>query len=205
MLDSTHDLLKSPESSKSSTPETPTPAKKVSLKRNTAIAIPVIEKSEDVTEKQPTDASDEPEKKIIKITHLSSQERLELRAKKFAGNEGNAAVVVSSAATSDPAGSQEKLSARAARFGITAITATKSSDSTTKSAITAPTSKTEELFKKRAERFGAISTDVKKAELDEKLQKRKERFGATATLSPTVSADQAEKARLRLERFKTTA
>lgn len=189
--------MKSPESSKSSTPETPAPAKKVSLKRNTSIAYPVIEKQEEATEKPSTDSSGEPDKKVIKISQLSSQERLELRAKKFSRNGGSAA-----STTSDPA-SQDKLFLRAARFGITAPTSTVT---TAKASITAPTTVSEEVLKKRAERFGAISTDVKKLELDEKLQKRKERFGlARVPLTSTESADLDEKARLRLERFKTTS
>lgn len=195
MLDSTHDLLKSPESSKSSTPETPTPAKKVSLKRNTSITIPVIEKQEEATEKQSSDSSGEPEKKIVKISQLTSQERLELRAKKFAGN-GSTTI---SASTASDGSSQDKLVQRAARFGITAPTTT---TTTAKSSISAPSTVSDEVLKKRAERFGAISTDVKKLELDEKLQKRKERFGLAKVTAP---AEQDEKAKLRLERFKTTS
>jgi SAP domain-containing ribonucleoprotein len=154
--------------------------------------MPIIEKQEEATEK-PSESS-EPEKKIVKITTLSSQERLEMRAKKFSGN-GSA-----TAASETP--SDDKLTARAARFGITAPTT-----SSTAKTITGPTAVSDEVLKKRAERFGAISTDVKKIELNEKLQKRKERFGVAgkAVVSSTTTADQAEKARLRLERFKQTA
>lgn len=195
LLDSTHDLLKSPESSKSSTPETPA-VKKVSLKRNTSIAMPVIEKNDEATEKPSTNTSGEPEKKVIKISKLSEQERLELRAKKFSVNENTT--------TTSSLDGEDKLMTRAARFGITAPNTTVA---TSKSSITAPTTVSEVVLKKRAERFGAISSDVKKLELDEKLQKRKERFGMAekVTLTSAAATEQAEKARLRLERFKTTA
>lgn len=149
MLDSTHDLLKSPESSKSSTPETQMPTKKISLKRNTSIE-PSGEKS--------SDSSTEPEKKVIKLTQLTEQERLDLRAKKFAGN---------GSASASSVGSQDNLSARAARFGMAELSAS----STTKT-VTAVIS--DEVLKKRAERFGPISKEVKNAELEEKLQKRKD-------------------------------
>lgn len=194
LLDSTHDLLKSPDSSKSTTPEQTTPqAKKVSLKRNISIPIPIID-SKANNDETPESAAAEPEKKVVKLAVLTEMERLELRAKKFGG----------SAATATPAsttnvGSQDKKDARAARFGV--------------SAAVASAAPSDEILKKRAERFGAISGEVKKVELNEKLQKRKERFGgATATaaaseekVTPAVTSEYAEKARLRLERFKTTA
>lgn len=192
LLDSTHDLLKSPDSSKSTTPEQTTPqAKKVSLKRNISIPIPIIDSK--VDDETPESANAEPEKKVVKLAVLTEMERLELRAKKFGG----------SAATATPAsttnvGSQDKKDARAARFGV--------------SAAVASAAPSDEILKKRAERFGAISGEVKKVELNEKLQKRKERFGgATAAaaseekVTPAVTSEYAEKARLRLERFKTTA
>lgn len=192
LLDSTHDLLKSPDSSKSTTPEQTTPqAKKVSLKRNISIPIPIID-SKANNDETPESAAAEPEKKVVKLAVLTEMERLELRAKKFGG----------SAATATPAsttnvGSQDKKDARAARFGVSAAASAAPSD---------------EILKKRAERFGAISGEVKKVELNEKLQKRKERFGgATAAaaseekVTPAVTSEYAEKARLRLERFKTTA
>lgn len=193
LLDSTHDLLKSPDSSKSTTPEQTTPqAKKVSLKRNISIPIPIIDSK--VDDETPESAAAEPEKKVVKLAVLTEMERLELRAKKFGG----------SAATATPAsttnvGSQDKKDARAARFGV--------------SAAVASAAPSDEILKKRAERFGAISGEVKKVELNEKLQKRKERFGGAATataaseekVTPAVTSEYAEKARLRLERFKTTA
>lgn len=195
LLDSTHDLLKSPDSSKSTTPEQTTPqAKKVSLKRNISIPIPIIDsKIEDET---PENSAAEPEKKVVKLAVLTEMERLELRAKKFGGS----AAVAASPASVTNVGSKDKLDARAARFGVSV---------STPSLTSGPS---DEILKKRAERFGAISGEVKKTELNEKLQKRKERFGggaaekeAVTSSSPVATSEYAEKARQRLERFKTTA
>jgi SAP domain-containing ribonucleoprotein len=206
LLDSTtdaDDILKSPaQSTKSDSPEITTATKRVSLKRNVSVTVPVIstepaKKAEESTEdaSKETSSTSEPEKKIIKISELSVQDRLELRAKKF----GNATGTVSS--------SSDKLDARAARFGVTTAT---TADSTKSNKITITASAPIEVLKKRAERFGAAtSTDLKKSEMDEKLQKRQERFGSAAPttgsvkLSDTTSVDYAEKARLRAERFKT--
>lgn len=195
LLDSTHDLLKSPESSKSTSPEQTTPqAKKVSLKRNISIPIPIIDsKIED--DETPENAAAEPEKKVVKLAVLTEMERLELRAKKFGGSAAAAATP----ASATNVGSKDKLDARAARFGVATVQA---------SAVSGPS---DEILKKRAERFGAISGEVKKTELNEKLQKRKERFGmaeketVVTSSSPAATSEYAEKARLRLERFKTTA
>ena len=195
LLDSTHDLLKSPDSSKSTTPEQTTPqAKKVSLKRNISIPIPIID-SKSTSDEATESAAAEPEKKVVKLAVLTEMERLELRAKKFGGSTAAAATP----ASTTNVGSQDKKDARAARFGV--------------SAVTSSAAPSDEILKKRAERFGAISGEVKKVELNEKLQKRKERFGITATTtasdekvtSPAVTSEYAEKERLRLERFKTTA
>ncbi|CAG9805796.1 unnamed protein product [Chironomus riparius] len=189
LLDSTHDLLKSPDSSKSSTPESAPAPKKISLKRNVCIETPIL--LEEKTESILSDKNDssEPDKKIVKITELSAKDRMEMRAKKFGAN---------ASVTVDSAPSSIKLDARAIRFGITAPT------SSTVSNNSSP-----EVLKKRAERFGAISSEVKKSELDEKLNKRKERFGSegkvTITAPGKTSDEYAEKARQRLERFKTTA
>lgn len=132
-------------------------------------------------------------------------ERLELRAKKFGAA---------------PTGEAAKL-ARAERFGITANVAsgakTDSKDSSLTITKTAPSV---ELLKKRAERFGgSVSNTMVTIEQKEKLLKRQERFGATSTtvsgtvktttvndpVSTQAASDYAEKAKQRLERFKTTA
>jgi len=189
LLDSTHDLLKSPDSSKSSTPESAPPPKKISLKRNVCIETPVFpDEKTDSTLSDKNDSS-EPDKKVVKISELSAKDRLEMRAKKFGAN---------ASVTADSTPSSTKLDARAVRFGVSApISSTVSNNSTP------------DVLKKRAERFGAISTVAKKSEYEEKLMKRKERFGSEGKItitSPTKNSDElAEKARLRLERFKQPA
>jgi SAP domain-containing ribonucleoprotein len=213
LLESTKDLLHTPESSKSTTPEQPMPAKKVTLKRNIIAVQPLLEEKTE-TEKKDDDDLDEPDKKVIKISAMTAKDRLEFRAKKFGASAAAAAAPATASTGNLP--SQEKLEARAARFGITAPTTTAST--TNASSITASSAPPDaELLKKRAERFGAISTVVKKVELNEKLQKRAERFGETpvsttgkvAITGPSsagdAKSDYAEKARLRLERFKQTA
>lgn len=137
------------------------------------------------------------DKTVVKLTELTMKERLELRAKKFG------------AAPSVDALKQ----ARAERFGIPADAKTdgKKDDSTGKIA-SAPVSV--DVLKKRAERFGgSVSTVMNKIENKEKLQKRQERFGAGTTntnataaaiATADVASEYAEKAKLRLERFKTS-
>lgn len=188
LLDSTHDsILKSP--SKSTSPETPQPAKKVSLKRNISISVPIIESKSPEEKLLETASTEEPDKKVVKISELAAKDRLDLRAKKFSAIENS---------------SQDKLQARAARFGVTAPTE--------KSATVTSTASLE-LLKKRAERFGTVLVpELKKCELEEKLNKRQERFGASqkvAITAPTSSSgsdsDYKEKALKRLERFKQAA
>lgn len=198
LLDSTHDeILQSPsESTKSTSPENiSVPIKKVTLKRNISVTVPIIEAAlkTDDAEKQKllSTSSSEPDKKVIKMSELTAKDRLELRAKKFG---------------SESVGAKE---ARAARFGIA-----KEAISSEKSTTANPSSPASiDLLKKRAERFGmAIAPEVKKSEVEEKLTKRAERFGASGkkaiTGPPATTATKsvyAEKARARLERFKQAA
>lgn len=65
-----------------------------------------------------------------------------------------------------------------------------------------------DLLKKRAERFGTVSTQLIKVETQEKLEKRKARFGETTTAPATAAAtngdtSEVQKAK-RLERFKAS-
>lgn len=208
LLESTQELLKSPDSSKSTTPETQAPAKKVSLKRNIIVTPLIIEQKTESLEKTEDDSevlsADEPEKKVIKISELSAKDRLEMRAKKFGA-------IAASSTTTVGLPSKIKLDARAARFGISAAASAETTEtSSSTNSITAPVS--DEVLKKRAERFGAISEIVKKTEFEEKKVKRVERFGGEGKVPITGPAsddatktDYAEKARLRLERFKQTA
>lgn len=150
-----------------------------------------------------TDGADEEAedgKKGLKMTQL---ERLELRAKKFGA----------------PVSADAAKVARAERFGISET----ASKATSEKIVANPA--TIDVLKKRAERFGgSVSKVMSKIENSEKLQKRQERFGnATTTSTTTITSattptstttttesstgenktDFAEKARLRLERFKT--
>lgn len=193
------------------------PQKKVALKRNISISVTIPtgsgaavggeaekETKKDDEDKDGEPKSGEPEKKVIKLNEMTPQERLEMRARKFGPK---------SSETLD-----SKLQARAARFGLG------SSSSSGSSGTTPGTSTLVSLdaLKKRAERFGVnVSDKMTKLEQEEKLQKRQERFGnpATSKLTATgkiaISAntgsdgstkiDYAERARLRLERFKNAA
>lgn len=223
---STHDedaILKSPQGSTTSkSPDdlvTTAPSsqqqKKVILKRKLITTISVNENDDAKTETTSTSSTDGPEsksakiddssadatngneddKKVVKLTELTMKERLELRAKKF----GAAPTV------------DALKQARAERFGIAADTKTAAkSDSGTGQIASAPVSV--DVLKKRAERFGgSVSTVMSKIENKEKLLKRQERFGAgaadtnaTTSADPKVASEYAEKAKQRLERFKTS-
>lgn len=144
---------------------------------------------------------------VVKLSQLSMKERLEMRAKKFGAP-----------VTGDVA----KL-ARAERFGL----ATADASASASGSVSVKSAADVELLKKRADRFGgSVSNTMVKIEMNEKLLKRQERFGAaaaataTTTTKPTTivsgkveskpistqaASAYAEKAKLRLERFKTTA
>ncbi|XP_063696722.1 uncharacterized protein LOC134827813 [Culicoides brevitarsis] len=176
------------------------PHKKISLKRNLSVPKPVlpettsVESTKSISSTNGDNSGDEPEKKVVKLTQLTAEERLKLRAQKFGANSPSATIASN-------VNTDEKKSARAARFGITTTTTTTNSSASIKSS--APDVSVE-LLKKRAERFGASTAPtLNKIELDEKLKKRQERFGAASVAA--LPSDQAEKARLRLERFKTAA
>uniref|UniRef100_A0A182TRW5 SAP domain-containing protein n=1 Tax=Anopheles melas TaxID=34690 RepID=A0A182TRW5_9DIPT len=164
----------------------------------------------------------EPEKKVVKLGQLTALERLEMRAKKFGSAQTgtptttNTSSGSSTTATDTPAASSgtaatDKMQARAARFGLTSASSITSAGNSTPASL--------EALKKRAERFGgSVSSEMSKLEQEEKLAKRQARFGLTASSSPAPSAtangagkvatgsvDYAEKARLRLERFKSAA
>lgn len=88
---------------------------------------------------------------------------------------------------------EERQSLRSKKFGGPTVQQEKSTSPSDNSI------KQMELLKKRAERFGCItSSKIAVLEEKEKLEKRKERFG-----NPTTdSSEYAEKAKQRLERFK---
>lgn len=155
------------------------------------------------------DSGNENDKKNVKISQLSAKDRLDLRAKKFG-------------TTVPVAGDAIKL-ARAERFSIAADAAPNKGSSSGK--IVNDTTTNVEVLRKRAERFGgSVSTVMNTIDNKEKLLKRQERFGAanggtktedngsvpeatktepTANNVASGKNDYAEKAKLRLERFKT--
>lgn len=199
--------------------------RKITLKRNISITKPTL--GTDATElteapkaqrqpfaAQPTSTNSgsdgEPEKKVVKLGQLSALERLEMRAKKFGGSaatEGSNSTTAAAPTTATSA--TDKMQARAARFGLTSASSITASGNSTPASL--------EALKKRAERFGgSVSSEMTKLEQEEKLAKRQARFGQTTTTPSgaangastkvtTGSADYAEKARLRLERFKSAA
>lgn len=234
-IDSNHeeDVLKTPpDSIKSKSPEPTVPStdvtKKVILKRKLNISIstentPVnevtsttpLEKTRKFTITSPTATTeqvavisntdktneDTTDKKVVKLSQMTAKERLELRAKKFGA----------------PVAAESLKAARSERFGLTPVTTTAEAktESNSTSGIKNGSSATSnvDILKKRAARFGgSVSKEMSKIENLEKLQKRSERFGksdenkVTVTGGNNVTKEQLEeKARLRLERFKTTA
>ncbi|XP_037807356.1 myocardin-related transcription factor B [Lucilia sericata] len=119
---------------------------------------------------------------------------------------------------------QERLELRAKKFGLETKTPTITAKEKNAAISVAPVVSSEkqvELLKKRAERFGCVtSTNLAKLDAEERLLKRKQRFGGevdsatkakvaennTITTTGTATSNEndewAEKARKRLERFK---
>lgn len=221
-MDSHHEdaVLKTPpESVKSKSPDTlnaETTHKKVVLKRKLALItisgvdnISTAASIGDVNDVKTTtssitkivgpdsalDGEEATDKKLVKLSEVSAKERLEMRAKKFG----------------TPVAPEAMKMARSERFGI------KSADTnekgSTKAIIACSNPQTVEILKKRAARFGvSVSKEMNKIENLEKLEKRQARFGgkadsatATVKVSAEASAEFAEKARLRLDRFKPAA
>lgn len=131
-----------------------------------------------------------------KLTQLSIQERLELRAKKFGiPIDAKTAPSPANGAVAPPVVNKSSSASIKANKG------NKETDEQQKEAL-----------KRRAERFGCVVPEKNAKTLaDERLLKRKERFGGTPTTateagaaSPMSQGVWAEKAKARLERFKTT-
>lgn len=122
------------------------------------------------------------DRKVIKLSGLSVQERLELRTKKF-----NVGLPPSA-----------KLEARAERFGFARGTAKQTTVQSN------GLSSNDEVLKKRAERFGlaAMSTGASSAsssvpsasEIEEKKKQRAERFGLALTAKPSTASSSSSQA-----------
>lgn len=139
-----------------------------------------------------------------KLNQLSIQERLELRAKKFG-------IPINPKAATDPAtGAAAAAPPAVNKSSSASIKANKGNKETEE--------QQKEALKRRAERFGCVVPEKNAKTLaNERLLKRKERFGGAATeAASTTEAGAAaavntkgegvwaEKAKARLERFKTT-
>lgn len=168
-----------------------TTAKKIVLKRKISInsgsndsttttkenTEPTAAKTIKASERTPITVGDSGTSTTKKFSEMTMQERLELRAKKF-GISTNPTPTTTSSTSSDKAISQ---------------------------APVVSSEKQVELLKKRAERFGCVtSTNLAKLDAEERRLKRMQRFGGekqqTTTSNPS-SDEWAEKARKRLERF----
>uniref|UniRef100_A0A1A9WH26 SAP domain-containing protein n=1 Tax=Glossina brevipalpis TaxID=37001 RepID=A0A1A9WH26_9MUSC len=135
---------------------------------------------------------------IKKVGELTMQERLELRAKKFG--------------LSVPSTTEDIATSKGVE-----LKGTKRMTTTANKPLMVNDEKQLELLKKRAERFGCvISTNLAKVDAQEKLLKRKERFGGESIITDTkakmtismnnITKDEwAERARKRMERFKTNS
>lgn len=216
------------ESTTTPTEETASPTKvaKIAItapSANDSAASSTVTVVNSTTSSTTTTSADEPEdgasdKKVVKLSAMTAKERLELRAKKFG---------VPIAPESAKLARSERF-ATAAAPAVTAPAAGKTNSASTIKANKEPASM--DLLKKRAERFGvSVTKEMTQLENTAKLQKRNERFGTAkesskvtvdvaaktvsvsdATPITVVAADGAkddfaEKARLRLERFKTAA
>ncbi|XP_011494890.1 PREDICTED: SAP domain-containing ribonucleoprotein [Ceratosolen solmsi marchali] len=146
--------------------------KKIILNRKNIIEevkIDIVENKEAANDKT---LESEPEKKVIKLSELNTNERLEMRAKKFG-------VILSENA---------KKEARAARFKMASNnTANLINTKSAASIKSTPVHTTYDVLKKRAERFGSnVSSLMEKAELEDKIEKRKARFGEVKAIDKVV-------------------
>lgn len=169
-----------------------TTAKKIVLKRKISInsgsndsttttkenTEPTAAKTIKASERTPITVGDSGTSTTKKFSEMTMQERLELRAKKFGISTNPTPTTTTSSASSDKAISQ---------------------------APVVSSEKQVELLKKRAERFGCVtSTNLAKLDAEERRLKRMQRFGGEKQQTPASnpSSDEwAEKARKRLERF----
>lgn len=180
----------------------PIPEKKIVLKRKISVSAPSITATSTLPASEPKNDIEDGEeddgepKKVIKLTVLTAQERLELRTKKFG-------------AASVPVTSDVKKQARAERFGVKGDSENSKPEGNNKLDTSLGTAVSLDVLKKRAERFGtSVSSKLTTVQNEEKLQKRQERFGGLKTTTTPAAVgtggnqEYADKAKQRLERFK---
>ncbi|XP_005184840.1 SAP domain-containing ribonucleoprotein [Musca domestica] len=180
-----------------------TTAKKVVLKRKISVNSGATNESSNTT-KENTEPTQPKSAKVSEHTPIT------------VGSTGNAAASGTGAAKKfSEMTLQERLELRAKKFGLntTAAATATNSVSANKAISQAPVVSSEkqvELLKKRAERFGCVtSTNLAKLDAEERRLKRLQRFGGEVTAkdnnttnsTPADSSEWAEKARKRLERF----
>lgn len=193
-------IVVSPDAPSSNEVPTPTPLEKTRKFTITSPAAGAAAVTDRTITVSSADNTNDDDKKVVKLSQLTAKERLELRAKKFGA----------------PIAAESLKAARSERFGLTPVTTSATvaktetnTNSSNKNGSSSVVSNVD-VLKKRAERFGgSVSKVMNKIENLEKLQKRSERFGKSdenkAAVSSVATSDQmAEKARQRLERFKTT-
>ena len=164
-----------------------TTSKKVVLNRKIEVivptpttATPVLSTADQTTDKDSNNSNDaekKDEKKVVKLTELSAQERAKLHAQKFGL----------------PVSDSSKKLARAERFGMADGAANDSNKPTTN-----PKEVDEKILKRQA-RFGVVAPTAAATEVEAKKQKRAERFGITTPTVANAAVD--EQKRKRAERF----
>ena len=138
-------------------------------------ATPVLSTADQTTDKDSNNSNDaekKDEKKVVKLTELSAQERAKLHAQKFGLPVSDSSKKLARAErfgnkpVTNPKEVDEKILKRQARFGVVAPTAA--------------ATEVEAKKQKRAERFGITTPTVANAAVDEQKRKRAERFGLAA-------------------------
>ncbi|KAJ8668510.1 hypothetical protein QAD02_010173 [Eretmocerus hayati] len=177
VLNAKPDSQVQPVKRKSTSTENGTPAKKVTLNRKNIVEEVKVDalqkKEEEKKEEKKPESEDKSDKKVIKISEVSTTERLEMRAKKFG------------APVSEALSEAAKKEARAARFNIKANGSENTKPASVKGALV---DTSYDVLKKRAERFGTnVSSLLEQAEIEAKKEQRKARFGEIKPIEKVTS------------------